>query len=224
MSESVLIVAAHPDDEVLGAGATIHKLATCGVNVYVAIASLECPTRESGLDSKCRESHRTLGVKRCFAGSFECMAFDKADHYEMVGFIEDAIRAAKPNTVIMHHPADIHPDHKALALCTLEAVRLPQRQTESLPRIRRVLCMEVPSSTDWSGNISANQFQPNAYVEVRRDDLEAKIRALRVYDEVVRETPHPRSESAIIALSEARGAIFGVPMAEAFQQVFGEAL
>lgn len=218
------MVAAHPDDEVLGAGATIHRFASEGADVYVAMASCDCPTRDGDLRGECAESHTLLGVREAVFSLFECMSFDRANHYDMVGFIEGAIKAYEPDTVIMHHPADIHPDHKALALCTLEAIRLPQRQTTDVPRIRQVLCMEVPSSTDWSGNLSLNQFQPNAYAEVRDADMEAKIRALMVYEGVVRKTPHPRSKSAIKALSEARGAIFGVHMAEAFQQVFGEVL
>lgn len=224
MKEKVLVIAAHPDDEVLGAGATIHNLASRGHDVCVAVASLECPTREGDLMSQCSESHKILGVKQCIAGRFECMAFDKANHYEMVAFIEDAICEYEPDVVITHHPSDIHPDHRTIALCALEAVRLPQRQTKKVGRIKRIMFMEVPSSTDWSANPSLSCFRPNAYAEVDEKDVRAKIEALRVYEGVVRKHPHPRSETSIKALAEKRGSEYGYPMAEAFQIAFGEAL
>lgn len=223
MRKRVLVVAAHPDDEVLGAGATIHRLSKEGHSVCVAIASKECKTREGGLADECAQSHEVLGVKESRFGDFECMAFDRADHYEMVEFIEEAICEFGPDAVVTHHPSDIHPDHRTLSLCTLEAVRLPQRQIKDIKRIERVMFMEVPSSTDWSANPSLARFSPNLYARVGESDVQAKIDALRVYEGVVRTNPHPRSEVAIKALAEKRGSEYGYPMAEAFQIAFGEA-
>lgn len=221
---NVLVVAAHPDDEALGCGATIKKFADGGHSVYVLIASHISATREEDIAVKALASDKMLGVKKTILGDLECMRFKDADHHEVVMMVEDAIRDARPEIVFMHHPADIHIDHKVLAECTLEAIRLPQRQIDGTPPIRRALFMEVPSSTDWSADFSAAGFNPNSYEEVSREDVEAKINAISMYDGVVRKHPHPRSPEAIASLAMLRGAKFGVPMAEAFQQVFGTAI
>lgn len=221
---NVLVVAAHPDDEVLGAGATIHSLARQGANVYACVVSMESVTREDGLLAKMLESHRTLGIKGAYYGDFECMRLKDADHHSIVMLIESAIRKSRPDVVITHHPADVHIDHQIVAECCLEAIRLPQRQIEDVPRIRGMLSMEVPSSTDWNADASKLRFVPNAYREVDADDIAAKMDALAVYDGVIRERPHPRSREAIESLAVVRGANFGVGLAEAFQQVFGEVI
>lgn len=220
---NVLVIAAHPDDEVLGAGATIKKLSDNGHRVHVLIASHISATREENIAAKAFESNRMLGVRRTMLGELECMKFKDADHHDVVMMIEDAIRATRPEIVFMHHPADIHIDHKVLAECTLEAIRLPQRQIDDTPTIKRALFMEVPSSTDWSADFSAAGFNPNSYEAVSREDIAAKIRAISLYDGVVRKHPHPRSSEAITGLAAVRGAKFGVPYAEAFQQAFGTA-
>lgn len=221
--KSVLVVAAHPDDEILGAGATMRRLKAEGTRVRVMIASSISPTREKDLEENCKKSLAAIGVDDYRLYSFHCLEFDKDSHHEMVKCIEDEIRESNPDTVIIHHPADIHPDHKTLALCALEAVRLPQRQIQaagSVTGIKRVMCMEVPSSTDWSGNVGMNLFAPSCYVEVSEADIDAKIKALEPYDGAIREMPHPRSREAIKALATMRGAQFGVKMAEAFQTIF----
>lgn len=221
---NVLVIAAHPDDEVLGCGATMKKLADEGHSVYVLIASHISATREEDIAAKALQSDKMLGVKRTILGDLECMSFKDSGHHEVVMMIEDAIRDTKPEVVFMHHPADIHIDHKVLAECTLEAIRLPQRQIDDTQPIKRALFMEVPSSTDWSADFSAAGFNPNSYEQVSWEDVDAKIKAISLYDGVVRMQPHPRSPEAIRSLATVRGAKFGVPMAEAFQQAFGTAI
>ena len=219
---NVLVVAAHPDDEVLGAGATIHSLVRHGDSVHVCVLSAESVTRESGLLEKMHESHKVLGVSSAVCGEFECMKLKDADHHSIVKLIESSIRKTQPDVVITHHPADVHIDHQVVAECCLEAIRLPQRQTEDLRKIRRVLAMEVPSSTDWGADPSKARFVPNVYREVEPEDIEAKISSLSVYEGVLRERPHPRSKCALESLSAVRGAMFGVCLAEAFQLVLEE--
>lgn len=223
MSHRVLVVAAHPDDEVLGAGATIHRLCRTGSKVAAVLTTSESPTREPELPTECMKSQAEIGISACELGGFGCMALDKADHYELVRFIESAIRKYEPDVLITHHPADIHPDHRTTAACALEAARLPQRQTCEAKRIKKVLFMEVPSSTDWSANAALESFRPDSYAEIWQEDLDAKVRALEAYDNVIRRHPHPRSKEALLALAVLRGSTFGVPMAEAFQTAFGEA-
>ena len=215
-----LIVAAHPDDEVLGAGATIHRAALSGDEVYVCLMSHWSPTRDDNLNDGIKDSHRILGVKKAYVGDFGCMRFKDADHHEMVRFIESCILDCQPTVLITHHPADIHIDHGVTAECCLEAAKLPQRQTCRTGRIQNIMFMEVPSSTDWNTNPSMSCFRPDTFLEVSTEDLDAKYAAISVYDNVIRERPHPRSISSMNALATVRGGQAGVYLAEAFQTVF----
>lgn len=221
-----LVVAAHPDDEALGAGAFIHRVSKNGNEVYVCLLSHWSPTRDDNLEEGIKKSHDILGVKKTYVGDFGCMRFKDADHHEIVRFIEACIKDCLPEVIITHHPGDIHIDHDVTNECCLEAARLPQRQLwgkmedELVFRIKKIMLMEVPSSTDWGFN-TKTAFIPNEFVEVSEEDVDAKIRAIGVYKEVVRKPPHPRSEKSIQALATVRGSQCGILCAEAFQQIFG---
>lgn len=222
-----LIVVAHPDDEALGAGAMIHNVTGKGDEVYVCILSHWSPTRDDNLKDGIEKSHGILGVTESYVGDFECMKFKDADHHAIVRFIESCIKSCRPEVVITHHPSDIHIDHGITTECCLEAIKLPQRQTLALsplleiPPIRKVMFMEVPSSTDWNVNSANGIFTPNTFMEVCSEDIDAKIKAIGVYKDVLRETPHPRSVQSINALAVVRGSQCGFKTAEAFQLVFG---
>jgi len=216
-----LIVASHPDDEALGAGATMKKASLSGHEVYVCLLSHWSPTRDDNLESGINESHSILGVKKSYIGDFGCMRFKDADHHEMVRFIETAIKDCQPDLLITHHPADIHIDHQVTNECCMEAAKLPQRQIERMNPIKRILLMEVPSSTDWSLSCSHDRFVPNIFSAVSPENIESKIAAIKVYKDVLREEPHPRSEKHLKAIAAARGSQCGSEYAEAFQIVFG---
>lgn len=216
-----LIVAAHPDDEALGAGATIHALASAGHEVYVCLLSYWSPTREDKLREGIRKSHEILGVQKVYLGDLVCMKFKDADHYEIVRFIESSIKDCQPDVVITHHPADIHIDHCVTAECCLEAVKLPQRQICNINPIKKIMFMEVPSSTDWNISTANHGFIPNVFMEVTKTDILTKLDSIAVYENVLRERPHPRSEENIKALATVRGSQAGVKYAESFQLVFG---
>ena len=215
-----LIVAAHPDDEALGAGAMMHRLSSEGHDVCVCLLSHWSPTRDDNLNEGIKKSHSILGVAKTYVGDFGCMRFKDADHHAMVRFIEDAIMDCQPDVIITHHPADIHVDHGITSQCCLEAAKLPQRQIADIPAIKKIMFMEVPSSTDWNINTANGVFTPNVYVEVKQKDIAAKVDSINVYKAVLRERPHPRSVACIDALATVRGSQSGVKYAEAFQQVF----
>lgn len=215
-----LIVAAHPDDEVLGAGATIHRAVENGDDVYVCLLSHWSPTRDDNLKVGIEVSHKILGVKKSYIGDFGCMRFKDADHHEVVRFIEACIRECRPDVLITHHPADVHVDHGVTAECCMEAAKLPQRQICEVDLIKNILFMEVPSSTDWNINPSVEHFTPNTFMEISSKDLDAKYKAISVYDNVIRHQPHPRSTMVMDALAVVRGSQSGYMYAEAFQSVF----
>lgn len=215
-----LIVAAHPDDEVLGAGALMHNVSEKGEKVFVCLLSHWSPTRDDNLNEGIKKSHKILGVEKSYIGDFGCMRFKDADHHEIVRFIEACIKDCKPNIVITHHPSDIHIDHGITSECCLEAAKLPQRQIADIPPIQQICFMEVPSSTDWNMNASTLSFTPNVFVPVDDFDIDAKITAIGVYDNVLRDRPHPRTPDNIKAISVIRGSQSGFKNAESFQSVF----
>ena len=103
----------------------------------------------------------------------------------------------------------------------MEASKLPMRQIANIQPIRKIMYMEVPSSTDWNVSTANGVFVPNVFVGVGADDVYSKVKAVGVYKDVIRKVPHPRSETVINALATIRGSQSGTRMAEAFQLVFG---
>ena len=215
-----LIVAAHPDDEVLGAGAMIHKAVKNGDEVRICLLSKFSPTRDDDLEKGIYESHHILGIDEAYVHDIPCMQFKDASHHKIVSMIEECIFDYEPDVLITHHPADIHIVHGITAECCLEAARLPQRQLLSVSPIKKIMFMEVPSSTDWNISTANGNFVPNVFVPVDVSDVYAKIKAISVYKDVIRKVPHPRSEEALYALSIMRGSQCGAERAEAFQLAF----
>ena len=217
-----LVVVAHPDDEVLGAGATIHKLVNAGDKVAVAIMSGQAAARK-GLSSTLSEDEATamriLGVSQVYHADFPNIKMNTVPHLELVQYVEKCIEDWRAEAIITHHPSDTNNDHVMTSYAAQAASRLFQRK-EGLPRLKKFIFMEVPSSTEWSFDSSANRFTPNMYVEIRKDGVETKIKALAAYRGVLREYPHPRSEEAITGLAAYRGVQAGCNYAEAFESVF----
>lgn len=219
-----LIVVAHPDDEVLGAGATMFKLSNQGNNVYVCILSANVEARKgrpklNDLDSDLQSSLDLLGVKKIYKGFFPNIKFNNVNHLELVQFIEKTIVDSEADVVITHHPADTNNDHYHTSIATQAAIRIFQRNPKIKP-VKELLFMEIPSSTEWSVNKSLNAFKPNLFIEIGKDSLEKKIYSLSKYRGVMRPFPHPRSSEYIKGLATYRGGQSGTYYAEAFESVF----
>ena len=223
-----LIVVAHPDDEVLGVGATMYKLAKEGHSVNVCILSGEVNARSNRpsiheLQIDVNSSLQLLGVETVIKGNFPNIAFNTVPHLELVQFIEKVIIDTKADVIFTHHPADLNNDHLHTSLACQAAVRLFQRRADVKP-IKELLFMEVLSSTDWALNKAINQFHPNTYIEVGEQAIEKKIDALAQYRGVMRDYPHPRSKEALKGLALYRGGQAGMNFAEAFESVFRRGL
>lgn len=223
-----LIVVAHPDDEVLGAGATMYKLAREGHSVNVCILSGEVNARNNRpsineLNIDVKSSLQLLGVQNVIKGGFPNIEFNTVPHLKLVQFIENVIVDTKADVIFTHHPADLNNDHMHTSLACQAAVRLFQRRPDMKP-IKELLFMEVLSSTDWALNTSLNQFHPNIYVEVGEQAIDKKLEALALYRGVMRDYPHPRSKEALKGLALYRGGQAGMNYAEAFESVFRRGL
>ena len=218
-----LLVVAHPDDEVLGAGASMLRWSREGHQIDVAIMCTEAKARafrpeDKELDEDLNASSDFLGIHRKFEATFPNIEMNTVPHLKLVQFIESAIRESEPDIIITHHPADTNNDHLQTSMACQEAVRLFQRRPE-VKRVRELWYMEVPSCTEWKINSAMVSFNPNCYVEVGKEGVDAKVKALSMYRGVMRPYPHPRSAEFIEGLAAYRGGQWGLMYAEAFEVV-----
>lgn len=220
----ILVVAAHPDDEVLGCGATVARWVREGARVWTLIVGEGATSRAEGT---WRDVDRLRRASVSAAGS---LGLEPPDHLglpdnrldtqpllDVVRAIEAMIVRTGPDTVLTHFPGDLNVDHRLVAQAVLAATR---PGTGMGAGIREVLAFEVASSTEWAFGLSA-AFAPNVFVDVS-STLGAKLAALEEhYSEELRPFPHPRSAKALRALAEWRGATAGVGAAEAFMLLRG---
>ena len=219
---NILIVVAHPDDEVLGAGATIHKLIEQGNEVAVCTMANHAAARANISDTLADDQKKAmsiLGVKTMYSADFPNIKMNTVPHLELVQFIEKCIEDFGAEAIITHHPSDTNIDHHETSKAAQAACRLFQRKP-SVPELKLFLYMEVLSSTEWSLDSAAVKFNANYFVEIGAEGLETKLKALNAYKGVMREYPHPRSREAITGLAAYRGAQAGCKYSEAFESVF----
>lgn len=217
-----LFVVAHPDDEVLGAGATINKLIQNGDNVAVAIMVGKAAARKNlsaTLQDDEAKAMAILGVEKVYHADFPNIKMNTVAHLDLVQYIEKCIEDWNAEAIYTHHPSDTNIDHQETSRAAQAACRLFQRR-EGVPALKEFVYMEVPSSTEWSLDSSANRFSPNLFVEVGQAGVDKKIEALSAYQGVMRPYPHPRSVEALKGLAAYRGVEAGCDYAEAFECVF----
>lgn len=219
-----LFVLAHPDDEVLGAGATVYKLTKEGHRCEICIMSTQAQARafrpeDEELSADLDASIAMLGVANKYEGDFPNIEMNTVPHLKLVQFIEQAIIKSEADVVVTHHPSDTNNDHLHTSLACQAAIRLFQRRSDVKP-LKEFWYMEVLSSTEWSVNSAMNRFIPNLFIEVGEEAIDVKLAALATYRGVMRPYPHPRSVEAIKGLAAYRGAQSGCNYAEAFECVF----
>ena len=218
---NVLAVVAHPDDELLGCGATLRRLADEGHDVYTVVLCAQADARHARpeldrLHQVAGESERIVGIRDSMKCGFPNIRFNTVDHLDMVKEIEAAIERFEPSWIFAHHPGDLNVDHRVAYEATLSAIRLPQRRSRALDPnlIRKVLLFEVLSSTDWSSPIDA-PFRPTTWFDAGKT-FDRKMEALHAFEGALKPHPHPRSAENVRALAQLRGAQVGLELAEAF--------
>lgn len=216
----ILVIAAHPDDEVYGMGGTIAKFSKQGHDVYTLIITEGCSSQYKGnkkiIDIKkdeAIESNKILGVKKVFFGDLPDMMLDSLPHINVNKIIEDVIDKIRPDVVYTHHYGDINKDHQLVYQSTMVAVRPTFTQC-----VKKVISYQVPSSTEWSEQISTNQFLSNIYIQID-EEVEQKEHAIKIYNTELREYPHPRSLQYVKIWDELTGLKVGIKRAEAFHLV-----
>lgn len=219
-----LLVVAHPDDEALGAGATMYKLSEKGHKVNVCIMAAQANARafrpkDNELAEDTRKCLNVLGATKIFEGLFPNIELNTVPHLKLVQFIEKAIIESEAEVIITHHAADTNNDHAHTSLACQAAIRLFQRRDDVKP-LQKLMFMEVLSSSEWNVNRALNPFNPNTFIEVGVDGINKKIEALAQYRGVMRDYPHPRSVEALKGLAAYRGAQAGLNYAESFECIF----
>lgn len=213
---SVLAIAAHPDDEVLGVGGTLAKHAAQGDAVAVLIVTEGSTAQyndESMIETKkeaARGCAEILGIDQVRFGELPDMQLDDVDHTQVNAVIDEVITDLEPDIVYTHTSRDVNKDHQAVHESTLVATRPPGS-------VERVLAYEVPSATEWNGSEQAT-FHPSVFVDIS-DTLKMKLSAFAEYESEVREFPHPRSKRSLRARATTRGTAAGFEAAEAFSLV-----
>lgn len=219
---TILVVAAHPDDEVLGCGGAIAKWTSLGHIVHVLImaegATSRSPIRDrkvhseklSLLENSAQSAGKILGVTSVKFLDFPDNRMDSLDRLDIIKAIEEEIVRLKPDTVVTHHCGDVNIDHRITHEAVVTACR-PQRGHS----VRLLLAFEIMSSTEWQPPGSNFVFQPNWFEDIEVT-IDSKIKALECYQSEMREWPHPRSLKSVKNLAKHRGSMVGCESAEGF--------
>lgn len=219
--DRALVVAAHPDDEVLGCGATIARLSDrgCAVDVLILAEGVtsryadpsQAPSADlDALHAQARAAGALLGARSVTVAGFPDNRMDTVAMLDVVQRVEQAVAATRPQLVLTHHGGDLNIDHQVVHQAVLTATRPTGPQTPSA-----VLLFEVASSTEWAFSRFAPTFRPQVFVDVAAT-LNQKLSAMAVYDGESRPFPHPRSPQALTSLARTRGSAAGLHAAEAF--------
>lgn len=219
----ILVVAAHPDDEVLGCGGTIARLSQTN-DVAISILGEGATSRLGGRPSEptdevqalrraSENAKKVLGARDLFMSGLPDNRFDELPLIEIVKTIENIITEVKPEAIYTHHPGDLNIDHQLCYRAVVTATR-PGASTE----VAEVSSFEIPSSSEWSFGTMGGIFVPNLFVDIA-DSIDRKIEAMHCYDSEMRPFPHPRSETTLRALASVRGSAANMQAAEAFQVV-----
>ena len=224
-NKKILVVVAHPDDEVLGNGATMHKLIreyNCTIRAIILGEGLTSRTDERDLDiwKEKLEQHRQniynaqkcIGYESIGIYNFPDNRFDSVDLLDIIKIVEKEKNEFRPDVIFTHHSGDLNIDHQR----TFEAVLTSTRPMNN-ENVESIITFETPSGTEWQAINDPRRFLPNLFVQVSEENIEAKVKAIESYDFEKREFPHPRSAEALRILAQRYGIMMGASSMEAFQ-------
>ena len=215
---TVLVCAAHPDDEVLGCGGTMARHADRGDSVHVifladGVASRQGPEHQRNLLERreaAQNAARIIGCEMPHCLNYPVQRLDTVPLLDITQSIEALLVAIKPDIVYTHHGDDLNADHRLVSEATMIAVRPMPGQS-----VLAVYGFETLSSTEWAFHSRGTAFRPNRFIGIEAT-LTRKLEALRAYKTEMRDFPHPRSYETVEALAKLRGSTVGLAAAEAF--------
>ena len=223
----ILVVVAHPDDELLGLGASMHKLINeQSSKVRVVILGEGITSRSDNRDPKEWEkellihkknielARKAIGYESVGIYDFPDNRFDTIALLDIIKVIEKEKEDFQPEIIFTHHGGDVNIDHQR----TFEAVITCTRPMEH-ELVSSIITFETPSGTEWRASTDPKHFIPNFFIEVSKSNLDAKIAAMESYEFEKRMFPHPRSPQALTILAKYRGLTIGKEYAESFMIV-----
>lgn len=215
---TVLVIAPHPDDEVLGCGGVIAKRAAAGDDVWVCIVSegSEPLYSKEFVDVERKEmwaAHRRLGVSHLIMLGLPTARLDEIPQHKINDMLADIVDAVHPDEVFIPHHGDMHKDHQIVADAAMVALRPNKKH-----KVPRILAYETMSETDWNIPNTQNAFIPNVFEDIS-GFVSSKISAMEAYDSQLQRYPAARSVEALQGLALHRGVTVGVKYAEAFMLI-----
>lgn len=228
-NKKVMIVVAHPDDEILGLGGTINRLINeFNAKVHVFILGEGITSRSNKRDilkdkikliehkNNIEQAKNYLGYQTLRLEKLPDNRFDSLDLIDIIKIIEKEKKKFEPQIVFTHHFGDLNIDHQLTYKAVITAFRPLQNQINEA-----IFTFETLSSTEWRPPQEKINFEPNYFIEINSSNLESKINAMQCYFFEKREYPHPRSPKSIKINAQNHGKIIGVEYAEAFNLIRG---
>jgi len=216
--KKVLVIAPHPDDEIIGVGGTIIKHIKNKDEVYVCIATkgqmpIFSPEDVDVVRKEAIKCHKDLGIKKTYFLDFPAAMMEDVKRYEMNNRFIEVIKEVKPDVVYIPHIGDMQKDHQIVVESVMVALR---PKYDFAPK--KIYAYETLSETGWNIPNIQNEFIPNAYVDIS-EELDNKIKAMSFYQSQVAEFPNARSIETIEALAKFRGSVMNMCAAEAFMLI-----
>jgi LmbE family N-acetylglucosaminyl deacetylase len=217
MAKNILIIAPHPDDEVLGCGGIINRLSKDN-SVFVLIATrgtskLYSETGIENVRNQAKAAHIILGVKETLFLDFPAPELDTVPLADISREITKLIQKYQIEVLYLPHRGDIHHDHKIIFNAGIVAARSVGDYT-----VKEIYCYETLSETEWAAPFADDAFIPTSFINIE-DSFEAKKEAMKCYKSQLRDFPNPRSLESIEALAKFRGSTVGFKFAEAFMVI-----
>lgn len=220
--KKILVIAAHPDDEVLGCGGTIAKHIKLGDKVYCLFLGKGKSSRnfknesylkkeQAILKKEAEKAAKILGISKTFFENFPDQQYDTIPFLKIVKSIEKIKNKIKPEIVFTHHQGDLNLDHQITFKAVLTACRPLRNET-----VKELYSFEIPSSTEWGIPKKKNYFMPNFFIDVS-DTFNKKIEALEAYKSEIRKYPHPRSLKSVEIIARRWGTIVEKELVESFE-------
>ncbi len=222
-----MVVVAHPDDELLGLGATMHKLIKqYNVQTHVVILGEGITSRGNERNSELwqeelkihkeniRDAQAEIGYHSVSTYDFPDNRFDSVALLDIIKVIEKEKEIFQPEVIFTHHGGDLNIDHQR----TFEAIITATRPMKG-EVVKTIITFETPSGTEWQASSDPRRFVPNLFIEVSEENINAKIRGMECYEYEKREWPHPRSPKALEYFAKSNGSKVGCKLAEKFSVV-----
>lgn len=220
----ILVVTAHPDDEILGLAGTMRKYINSGFSVSCVILGEGMTSRTQHREDTTRDEvdklqKQTLrataivGYKNVFFSNFPDNRFDSVDLLDIIKEVNKCVQEIKPDIIYTHHYGDLNIDHRK----TFEAVITACRPVGEY-YVKEVYCFETPSSSEWNFQYGDKVFKPNVFIDIE-DTMQAKLDAMACYKTELRDYPHPRSLKALEIIAARWGAVVGKKYVEAFELI-----